>query len=142
MSSLVFKTFSAKSARVVALVTLLIGIAGLILTFWFIKTGQVKISLPSAIVSIMLTAIGVTGPMSVMLFNDKLVIRKGAWNRPNEFAISEIWEVNFSKGKMGGLMTVRTKDNSHEFRFAQSGTIVKLFAQNLKSLKVRVTGKH
>lgn len=90
----------------------------------------------------MLTAIGVTGPMSVMLFNDKLVIRKGAWARPKEFALSEIWEVNFSKGKMGGLMTVRTKDTSHEFRFAQSGTIVKLFTQNLKSLKVRVTGKH
>lgn len=138
---LYFQTLSLTTARIVALVTLAVGIAAASYCIYKLLQHDYFIGITGTLLAMIFVVIGFIGPGTVQLYSNKLIIRRGVWKSPVEFGLKEIKELRFDTNKKGGIIIVRTSEKEETFQFNQHGLVVAEFGKQLEALKVRVSGK-
>ena len=136
-----FQTFSPALAKVIAVITLLLGLGGMIFALSFISAERYMGGIMGAMFALIWVALGGRGPSSVVLYEDRLMIRRGAWKSPENYLLTDIKELHFDSNKKGKYFEIRTADRKEMYPFNQPATIIRLFSEALEKLRVRVSGK-
>ena len=137
----IFYTLKLNTARLVAVLTILAGVAGALYCAYKLSNGNYVIGISGTLLCFLPIAMGMIGPPVVELFQDRLEIRRGCWKKPTIYALDIIRELHFTSDKKGQIYIIKTREKEETFRFNQHPLVKKEFARCLEACKVRVSGK-
>lgn len=137
----IFYTLKLKTARLVAVLTILAGIGGVAYCAYKLSHGNYIIGISGTLLSLLPIAMGTIGPPVVELFQERLEIRRGCWKAATVYALKDIKELQFTSDKKGQIYIIKTREKEETFRFNQHPLVKKEFARCLEACKVRVSGK-
>lgn len=136
-----FYTLKLNTARLVAVLTILAGVAGVAYCAYKLSQGNYVIGISGTLLSLLPIAMGIIGPPVIELFQDRLEIRRGCWRTATVYVLKDIKELHFTSDKKGQIYIIKTREKEETFRFNQHPLVKKEFVRCLEACKVRVSGK-
>jgi len=140
-TSPIFYTLKLRTARLVAVATILAGVAGALYCAYKLTQGNYVIGISGTLLCFLPIAMGMIGPPVIELFQDRLEIRRGCWKAATVYVLKEIKELHFTSDKKGQIYIIKSREKEETFRFNQHPLVKKEFARCLEACKVRVSGK-